>query len=161
MDLKFIKKNKFTFFVIFFFLILFILLLQVKNIFFPETGDANYGNRLDGIVEISKNVLSDATTKLKENEKVVDAQTTVAGKIINIIITVDDGLSQKDSRKIAEASKDSFSEEILKSYDIQLFVKKNSEAENDFPIIGYKAKNSDAFSWTKERSKTTEEETKS
>lgn len=159
--MKFIKKNKFTLFVIFFFLILFVLLLQAKNLFFPKSDDANYGDRLDGIVEVSKDSLSLVIDKLKENENVLEVTTSISGRIVNVIITVNDDLGIKEAKKIAESSKDSFSEEILKDYDIQLFVMKNSETENNFPIIGYKAKKNDHFTWTKDREKVVEEEEES
>ena len=35
-------------------------------------------------------------------------------------------------------------------YDIQIFVKKDTDAA-DFPIIGYKHHAKDSFSWTKNR----------
>lgn len=45
---------------------------------------------------------------------------------------------------------DSLSNKEKKFYDIQIFVKKDSEA-TDFPIIGYKHHAKDTFSWTKDR----------
>ena len=39
-------------------------------------------------------------------------------------------------------------------YDFQVFVTKESEAENNFPIIAYKHHNSSEFVWSKDREKT-------
>lgn len=153
MDMKLIKKNKFTFFIIIFFIVLFVLVSQLKALFFPDSKDANYGDRLDGLVEIEKSKLTDVQNKLKENESVKEVTSDVKGRIINIVITINDEVGLGDAKKIGESVKDGFSEENLANYDIQVFVKKTSEAENNFPIIGYKAKNNDTFTWIKDREK--------
>lgn len=153
MDMKLIKRNKFTFFIIGFFLILFILVFPLKSLFFPDNGDANYGDRLDGLVEVKKSTLDDLENKLKENESVKDVSSSTEGRIIDIIITVDDAVGLKNAKEIGSSVIDGLTEEVLKNYDIQVFVTKTSESENDFPIIGYKAKKSEKFSWTKDREK--------
>lgn len=155
MDMKLIKKNKFTFFIIAFFFVLFILVFQLKDLFFPDSKDANYGDRLDGLVEVEKSTLTDMESKLKENESVKEVTSTTNGRIINIIITVDDAVGLANAKEIGVSVKDNFTDENLDNYDIQVFIKKESETENDFPIIGYKAKNNDTFSWTKDREKKT------
>ena len=93
--------------------------------------------------------------KIKENESVKEVTSTTNGRILNVIITVNDEVGLSSAKKIGESVKDNLTEENLANYDIQVFVKKESEAENDFPIIGYKAKNNDTFSWTKDREKKT------
>jgi len=157
MNMKLIKKNKFTFFIIGFFLILFILVFQLKALFFPNIGDANYGDRLEGLVEVEKSTLSELENKLKENESVKGVSTSTEGRIIDIIITVDDAVGLSNAKEIGSSVLGSLTEENLANYDIQVFITKMSEAENDFPIIGYKAKNNEGFSWTKDREKKTEE----
>lgn len=161
MDIKFLKKNKFTIFIVLFFVILLILMLQVKNLFFPSGGDANYGDRLNGIVEVSSDALSTASTTLKENEKVENADISVSGRILNAVITVQDSVSLADAKAIGEGVVKLFEESILNDYDIQVFLQKNNPEENDFPIIGYKAKKSESFSFTKDRAKTVEEDSES
>lgn len=157
MNMKLIKENKFTFFIIIFFLILFILAFQLKALFLPKSGDANYGDRLDGLVEVEKATLTNMENKIKENESVKEVTSGTKGRILNVIITVNDEVGLSSAKKIGESVKDNLTEENLANYDIQVFVKKESEAENDFPIIGYKAKNNSTFSWTKDRQKKTAE----
>jgi len=158
MDIKFIKRNKFTFFIIIFFVILLVLLFQVKNLFFASNGDANYGDRLDGLVEISADTQDAAISKLKEDERVVEAKMNVSGRILDIIITVKDATSLQDAKTIGSSTSSLFDETVLSNYDLQVFIKKDTESENDFPIIGYKAKHSEGFSFTKDREKTVEED---
>lgn len=155
MDKKLIKKNKFTFFIIGFFIILFILVFPLKAIFFSENKNANYGDRLDGLKEIEKSTLTEMENKLKENTSVKEVTSTTSGRIINITITVEDDVSISSAKEIGSGCIGSFSEDNLDNYDLQVFVKKISEEENDFPIIGYKAKKNSEFTWTKDREKKT------
>ena len=60
--MDFIKKNKFTIIAVGVFLILVLLLVQVKNIFFPNEGSAIYGNRLEGIESVK--ITKDKKTKI-------------------------------------------------------------------------------------------------
>ena len=50
--MNYIKRNKGTVIAIIIFIILVVLLFQVKTIFFPNSGKAIYGNRLEGIEEV-------------------------------------------------------------------------------------------------------------
>lgn len=156
MDMKLIKKNKFTFFIIGFFLILFILIFPLKSIFFSENKNANYGDRLDGLVNVDESTLTEMKNKLKENESVKEVTTTTSGRIINVTVVVNDDVSVSKAKEIGQSVSTLFTEDNLKNYDLQVFIKKTSEEENDFPIIGYKAKKNESFSWTKDREKKTE-----
>ncbi len=158
MDMKFIKKNKFTFFIVVFFLVLLILLLQVRNLFFPSGGDANYGDRLDGLVEVDSETLSKISSTFRENSVVENISTDINGRILNVILTIQDATSLADAKALGETVLTMLNETTIKNYDIQVFVKKMNASESDFPIIGYKAKNSEGFSWSKDREKTVEEE---
>lgn len=149
----------FTILVIVIFIIFVALAAVVKNMFFINTGQPVYGNRLDGIsdVEIKDTQYKDLENKLKENKIVVGVSSNLDGKIINIIITVKDDTSKKDAKKLADVVLDNFNKEQLSFYDVQLFIKKADVKQNDFPIIGYKSYSKNGFSWTKDRTVTTNE----
>ena len=55
-------------------------------------------------------------------------------------------VAKTNSKKVLEL----VAEKQLNYYDIQVFLKKETEA-TDFPIIGYKHQNKDKFTWTKDR----------
>lgn len=158
--MKFIKKNKFTILVIGIFIVLVVLAAILKNMFFINTGQPVYGNRLDGIddVEISSSQYNDLEKKLKDNKIVTAVESNLDGRIINIIVTVKDDASKKDAKKLSSAVVDSFSKEQLAFYDIQIFVKKADKKQDDFPIIGYKHNSKSDFYWTKDRKVTTSED---
>lgn len=157
--MKFIKKNKFTILVIVIFIVLVTLAAVVKNMFFINSGQPVYGNRLDGIedVEITDSQYKDLEKKLKENKSVVAVESNLDGKIINVIVSVKDDTSKKDAKKLADVVVGNFDKKQLAFYDIQMFIKKEDEKQNDFPIIGYKYHSKESFSWTRDRKVTTSE----
>lgn len=150
--MSFIRKNKFIIIAIGVFLILVILAFQIVTMFFPKDGTALYGDRLDGIenVELTKTKLTKIEETLKENEIVKKASVSVQGKIVEVIITVQDDTSVDSAKELNTTVLNSLEEDEKKFYDIQIFVKKDTDA-TDFPIIGYKHHARDNFSWTKNR----------
>jgi len=152
MDL--IKKNKYTIIAIVVFIILVFCLYQAKELFFPNTGKAIYGDRLVGKVEVDKEVYKTVKSKIKENEKVKEVTTRENGKLINISIVVNDDTSIDDAKKLTDSILEPFTDSQKGYYDFQVFISKESEAENNFPIIAYKHHNSSGFVWTKNRDKT-------
>lgn len=150
--MSFIRKNKFVIIAIGVFLILVVLGFQIATMLFPEEGTALYGDRLDGIeeVELSNSKLTKIESNLKSDGAVKEADVSVAGKIVEVIITVQDDTSVDTAKALNTKVLDSLSNKEKKFYDIQIFVKKDSEA-TDFPIIGYKHHAKDTFSWTKDR----------
>ena len=155
--MKYIKKNKLTVFIIAIFVIVVIVGGYLYNILFASGRSGIYGNRLDGIdeVEISDKQYKSIKSKLEENENVTKVTTDLKGKIVNIIITVKDEVTKDVAKTIAADSLTEFDEDQLKFYDIQIFVKKDNEELNDFPIIGYKQNGKEGLTWSKDRQVTT------
>lgn len=148
---SFLKKNKFTVFALVFLVLLFILIICSKELFFPNVGSAIYGDRLNGIVEIKKEDKEVIVNSLKENENVVEAKSSVTGKILEVYITVKDEVSLGDAKKIGSSILEKVSDEIKNDYDIQVYISKNSEEQNNFPIIGNKHVDNETISWSKDR----------
>lgn len=155
--MKWIKKNKFTVFAIVVFIIVAILGYKAKEIFFPDQRTAIYGDRLEGKVVVKKATYDTLKQKVGENEKVKAIAVRENGRRIDITITVVDDMNKADAKKLTDNMLEPFSESQIGYYDFQVFIKKESKEENDFPIIGYKHHNSSSFSWTKDRDKTKEE----
>lgn len=149
--MNFLKRNKATVITIVIFLILVIILFQVKNIFFPNTGKAIYGNRLEGIeeVEISKETYENVEKVLKE-ESVLSSSTDIAGKLVKIFITVNDDTTLETAKTYGKKALEPFSEEQKKYYDFQIYIQKKTSSEQ-FPIIGYKHHAKQEITWTKDR----------
>lgn len=157
--MKFIKKNKYTIIVIIVFLALVVSFVEIKNILVPDEGKAVYGNRLDGIEKhpLKTSDLESIEKSIKEQEKVNDVSSKLHGKIINITITVQDDVSINDAKTLATNTISLFTKDDLSFYSLQVFVKKENEKLNNFPIIGYKDAGSEEMFFTKDREITVEE----
>lgn len=149
--MDFIRKNKFTVLALTFFVLFFILIIGAKDLFVPNTKIANYGDRLDGIKEISKDEKENINTKIKEKEFVKDASVTINGKILNVLITVSDDTTLDNAKSLSKVIVENISDEVKTTYDVQVFIAKDNKDQNNFPIIGYKHFNSEDFSWSRDR----------
>ena len=147
--MNFIKRNKKLLVVITVFLVALVAGIQLKNILYPS-GGAVYGNRLDGIeeVKLAKDLDKQIQEKLKDFVSKVEVRTS--GRIINITMIVNPDISSSVAKDNSKKIFELFAEKQLNYYDIQVFLKKETDA-TDFPIIGYKHQNKDGFTWTKDR----------
>ena len=158
--MKYIRKHIFTCIVILIFIILVIVTYILYNLFFINSSKPEYGNRLDGIelVEIKDDALNSIEKAVKEKKGVTDVTTNISGRTLDIVITVDNNMSLKDAKAIGNDSYKSLNEKQIKYYSIQIFMKKTDAAQNNFPIIGYKQKETTNVIWTKDRSVTKSDE---
>ena len=150
---KFIKRHKYTCILVFIFILLVILGIKVKQILVPDEGKATYGERLKDIDKhpISDGAFKDIDDSLKKNSKVKDVSHRIQGKTINYTISFTDETSVKDAKEIGDSILELFDQEILGYYSVQVFLVKDNEAMNNFPIIGMKHPESKTISWTKDR----------
>ncbi|MDD3392559.1 MAG: hypothetical protein PHE54_03385 [Bacilli bacterium] len=109
-----------------------------------------YGTRLEGIeaVAITGDRLVVISTKLKDNDNVVDANTYITGRIVKIIIEVNSDVTYVTSKSIIENIMTMFSEDEQAYYDFEAYVTCHDEEDELYPIIGYKHKTSLNFNWT-------------
>ena len=151
--MKWFKKNKFTCIAIIIFVVLTIVGYKVIKVFFPNTKSAIYGDRLDGKVKVDKDVYTAVKAKLAEQEFVKKVNVKENGRTINIEVVVQDSTSRDAAKGLSNLILEHFNDNQISYFDFQLFVSKESESENDFPIIAYKQHNRSEFSWTKDREK--------
>ncbi len=134
------------------FLVFVLVLVQLKNIFFPDQGGALYGSRLDGIekVAIKKNTLKEIENALSKEESIAQVSTFTKGRLLNVIITMQDDASKETAREMPAKTLEHLQEKQKKYYDIQVFLQKKNE-DASFPILAYKHHAKDSFSFTKDR----------
>ncbi len=155
--MKWIKKNKYTCIAILIFLLIAVIGYKAVKVFFPDTKAAYYGDRLDNKVKVKKSVYEAVKAKISEQEFVKEVNVRENGRTIEIVVLVQDSTSMDAAKGISGLILENFSEIQIGYYDFQLFIKKESASENNFPIIAYKQHNSSEFSWTKDRDKTESE----
>ncbi|MCI8346480.1 MAG: hypothetical protein HFJ12_00840 [Bacilli bacterium] len=149
---KYMKDHKIIVVAVIFLLLLIGLAFVVKGTFFANSGNIFYGDRLKGIKEvmITSSQQKGIISTLKDDSAVKSAKYSLQGKIVNIIITVNDDVGIDTAKSLSPKILDNLDDDQKKFYDIQVFIKKNNEA-SDFPIIGYKQNKKDNFVWTKDR----------
>ena len=149
---RYIKEHKVVVAAVVFMLVIVVIAFFAKEAFFSNSKNAVYGNRLEGIenVKVDTSQKDEIISNLENDSIVKKATYKLQGKIINIVITVNDDVGLDSAKAISSKILEKLSDEQKKYYDIQIFVKKDSESTN-FPIIGYKHSSKDNFSWTKDR----------
>ena len=151
--MKYVRKNKYAIIAIIVLVVLVIIGGQIKKIFVPDEGKAVYGSRLDGIKDhkLGSDLFKNIESKLKEDESVLEVKNEVHGKIINLIITVNDEMGVDTAKSLANSTISMFEDNELSYYSLQVYVKKNNESLNNFPIIGYKGTTASELIFTKDR----------
>lgn len=146
--MKIVKKYKWV--ILGFFILFLVLAVWIgKDILFPKEG-ALYGNRLEGIkdVPISADIKRAVSDLLLETEGVKKVTTNTHGKIFSVVILVDDTITIDKVKEISNTSLEKLSKEQKAFYDISFLINYSSKTDKkDFPIIGYKNKNSDVIVW--------------
>lgn len=150
--MKYIKEHKVTVFVVILFIIIMIILFKLSSIFMGNNGKGIYGNRLDSIsnVPISDSLKGEIKSNISSSNITKNVDVFVKGKIINVIITCNQDVSSFDAKGLSDKVVDSLNDEEKKLYDVQIFIKKSKD-DASFPIIGYRHRNKDGFSWTSDR----------
>jgi hypothetical protein len=146
--MKILKKYKW---IILGFFILFAVILAwiCKDLFFAQEG-ALYGNRLEGIENypISNDVKESVSDYLLAVEGIKKVNTNIHGKIISIVILVDETITVD---KVKEASNEvlkKFTSDQLSFYDVSFLVDyANDSKKTDYPMNGSKSKNSNVIVW--------------
>lgn len=144
--LKDLKKNKYTTLAIIIFVLLIILGYGLYNVLIPNNGKPVYGDRLDGIekVEVTKDQLEKLDTEIVKESMVAKSNSYTSGRIVNIILTIKEGVSESNAKKITSTIVEYFTEDQLSYYDIQLFLTTEDDSYN---IIGYKNKTEKDFTF--------------
>ncbi|MFA5407652.1 MAG: hypothetical protein WC343_02655 [Bacilli bacterium] len=146
--MKLIKKFKW-FIVAFFVLLLILIALICKDLLFASEG-VLYGNRLVGIedVPITDDVKSEIKTLFSSTAGVTKVNTNVHGKIFNIVVYVDETVTLDTVKAVSNEALTKCSDKQKAFYDISFLIDyANDSTKTDFPIIGYKNKNSEFIIW--------------
>ena len=148
-----IKKNKYTSIAIIAFVVLLILVFILYKAIMPSLGTPVYGNRLDGIekVEITTTKINELDKALEEETYVTNAKTNLSGKTLNTIITVKEGTKAATAKKITSKVLSKFDKDQIAYYDFQVFIKNENDKEKSYPIIAYKNKSNENFSYSQSK----------
>ena len=141
---KYKKQIKIGFIVLFIILIL----LMVWLFIVPSFKSNKYGDRLKEIDKhkISNEVISKIKSKSSGNDSILKIDYHREGRVLNFTISVDSNLGVDQAKEFADSLLGEISDDDKKYYDIQFFIDSNADSPN-YPLIGYKNKNSDKVSY--------------
>ena len=159
---EYILRHKKTIILVFIFALLLVLVIKIKDILIPNEALFNYGTRLNEIdnYPIDENVYKKIDEEYAKNTNIKKTTHRVQGKIINFFVTLDDKATIADAKKLGDIIIKQFDEKSLSYYSIQVYMLKEKEELNNFPIVGMKNPKSEGLVWTKDREIVKEEEVK-
>ena len=147
--MNFIKKHCFLFVTLIILIAIIIAgFIVCKNLFFSNNGDV-FGNRLDGIEEhpIKDETLNLIKEELEALEQVNSVSNNIVGRRADFIIEVKSDVDVVTSQGLGEIILGHLDDVVKGYYDVQVMIT-NEDAENqNYPIIGYKHKSRNGFSW--------------
>lgn len=151
--MKFIKRHMGLVFVCLLTIILLVIMFIIFSRMIFSSGKSEYGDRLNGIVSIKKDVLNEVEEKIKGNDEVAAVSIRTQGKIIYTVITFTDKVKKEKAKEIATKSLENYSEEVMECYDFEFLLTQEAE-ENDeevdlFTVAGTKSPDNKTISWTK------------
>ena len=149
-----IKRHKGLAIVLGLTIILLIALFAIFSRMFFSTGKDEYGDRLEGIVNIPGNTLSGIKSKIEETEGVESVKIRTQGKIVYTTIIVNGSISKDKAKEIAKNSLDNYSDEVKECYDFEFLISqhvevKEGEEDKSYALAGNKHVNKDNISWAK------------
>ena len=120
------------------------------NLFYIGNGNDKYGNRLDDIVEISDNRITEIESNLATKPEVDNAKIIITGKIIYVKINFAATTDLETAKNIALLMLDDFSEEEKNCYDFDFDIESaTAEGVEGFHLGGARnKKGSGPISWT-------------
>ena len=137
-------------------LILIIVMFAIFAKMIFSNGDSEYGQRLNGLVKIEKNLTKEIISEIRELENVEDIEIRVQGKIIYTTIEFLAGTNLDVANEVAQKTLAKYDEKITSYYDLGYFLKENvednketEEIEKGFISAGTKHPDNDTISWTK------------
>ena len=149
---KMYNKHKFLFVSCLIAFVLFIIILLFFITLLMEGSSNKYGSRLEGIedVKISNDMLDTITDEIISKEEINDCKIRIQGKIINVIITFNSDVNVSKAKEVAVSTLSSFSSEQLEFYNVEYFLTREENGEEDTPyvITGNKHPLVDHIGWT-------------
>ena len=148
--MNFIKKHKNLVIEIIIFCLVLLVAFLSRRLLSNTENSAIYGDRLKEVkVEVNeKSIKSKIEESLKD--QIDSASVRKQGRIIEITLIVKKDINQDTAKEAGNKVLESIGEKQIKTYDIQIFINKDSE-DATFPIIGYKNHAGESISWTRNR----------
>ena len=80
-------------------------------------------------------MLDTITDEIISKEEINDCKIRIQGKIINVIITFNSDVNVSKAKEVAESTLSSFSSEQLEFYNVEYFLTREENGEEDTPYV--------------------------
>ena len=135
-------------------LILIVIIFSMFSRMIFSNGKGEYGDRLNGIVTIPKEVTTKVIDELREKDEVENITVRTQGKIVYVTITYTEKTSKDKAKEIASKVLDYYDEEITECYDFEFLLTQKEKLDDDgkdtaYTIAGTKHPEKEKISWTK------------
>lgn len=132
--------------------VLIVLIIAILGLFiYKNLFEEGVSQRLEGIenYSLTKEEIASVKEKLNELEEVDSIDIYTNYKIIKIFLELKEDADFDNVKKISNEALESFKEENLSFYDVEIFIDCKDEESKIYPKIGYKYKTNSKFTWNR------------
>ncbi len=137
-------KNKNIIIIVVLLIIVILSVLIYKNLF---SNSNNNRFSQDSNYKVSNDEIKSAKDKLNELGNIDSIDIYTNSKIIRIFVKLSDDVEFERLKNISNETLNSFTEDNLSYYDVEIFVESSNDNSEIYPKIGYKHKSNSEFSW--------------
>lgn len=135
-------------------LILLVVIFAIFSRMIFSTGKGEYGDRLNGLKEISKSVTDEVISETKELDEVIDVKVRTQGRIVYTTITFTKDTSKDKAKEIAAKTLEHYDEDTMSNYDFEFLVTQEEQLDDEgndkaYTIAGTKHPEKEKISWTR------------
>lgn len=135
-------------------LILLVVIFAIFSRMIFSTGKGEYGDRLNGLKEISKSVTDEVISETKELDEVIDVNVRTQGRIVYTTITFTKDTSKDKAKEIAAKTLEHYDEDTMSNYDFEFLVTQEEQLDDEgndkaYTIAGTKHPEKEKISWTR------------
>ena len=135
-------------------LILLVVIFAIFSRMIFSTGKGEYGDRLNGLKEISKSVTDEVVSETKELDEVIDVKVRTQGRIVYTTITFTKDTSKDKAKEIAAKTLEHYDEDTMSNYDFEFLVTQEEQLDDEgndkaYTIAGTKHPEKEKISWTR------------
>ena len=135
-------------------LILLIVIFAIFSRMIFSTGKGEYGDRLNGLKEIPKDVTDKVISETKELEQVEKITVRTQGKIVYTTITFTKDTSKDKAKEIATKTLEYYDEDVINCYDFEFLLTQEEQLDDEgndkaYTIAGTKHPEKEKISWTR------------
>ena len=154
MNMKVLKRHKGLAIIGGLTLILLVVIFAIFSRMIFSTGKGEYGDRLNGLKEISKSVTDEVISETKELDEVIDVKVRTQGRIVYTTITFTKDTSKDKAKEIAAKTLEHYDEDTMSNYDFEFLVTQEEQLDDEgndkaYTIAGTKHPEKEKISWTR------------